>query len=51
KQKLNGKQIIELAELCMKVEKHYGFPSDIEWAFADEKFFITQSRPITTLKK
>ena len=51
KQKLTGKQIIELSELCIKIEKHYGFPCDIEWAFANGKFYITQSRPITTLKK
>ncbi|HBU06646.1 MAG TPA: hypothetical protein DEB09_01020 [Candidatus Magasanikbacteria bacterium] len=51
KQKLSGKQIIELAELCKKIEDHYGFPCDIEWAFAEGKFYITQSRPITTLKK
>ncbi|OIO19593.1 MAG: hypothetical protein CO029_04565 [Candidatus Magasanikbacteria bacterium CG_4_9_14_0_2_um_filter_41_10] len=51
KQKLSGKQIIELAELCITVEKHYGFPCDIEWAFADGQFYITQSRPITTLNK
>lgn len=50
KQKLNGKQIMELAEMCKQIEVHYGFPCDIEWAFAEEKFFITQSRPITTLK-
>lgn len=51
RQKLTGKQIIELAELCKKIEDHYGFPCDIEWAFADGQFFVTQSRPITTLKK
>ena len=50
KQKLTGKQIIELAELCKKIEDYYGFPCDIEWAFAGGKFYITQSRPITTLK-
>lgn len=50
KQKLTGKQIIELAELCKKIETHYGFPCDIEWAFASDQFYITQSRPITTLK-
>ena len=50
KQKLTGKQIIELAELCKKIEDHYGFPCDIEWAFVDGEFYITQSRPITTLK-
>lgn len=47
-QKLTGKQIIELAKLTVKIEKHYGFPVDIEWALTD-KFYITQSRPITTL--
>lgn len=51
KQKLSGKQIMELAELCKKIEAHYGFPCDIEWAMEGGKFYITQSRPITTLKK
>ncbi len=50
KQKLTSKQIIELAKLCVKIEKHYQFPCDIEWAYAEGKFYITQSRPITTLK-
>ncbi|MEA3249506.1 MAG: PEP/pyruvate-binding domain-containing protein [Patescibacteria group bacterium] len=49
KQKLDGNTIAELAELCGKIEEHYGFPCDIEWAFADGKFHIVQSRPITTL--
>ncbi|MFA7653559.1 MAG: PEP/pyruvate-binding domain-containing protein [Candidatus Magasanikbacteria bacterium] len=51
KQKLTGKQIVELAKICKKIEDHYKFPCDIEWAFFDGKFYITQSRPITTLKK
>lgn len=50
-QKLSGEQIVELAELCKKIEAHYGFPCDIEWAYAKNQFFITQSRPITTLTK
>ncbi|TSA45334.1 hypothetical protein D4R52_02665 [bacterium] len=49
KQKLNGKQIVELAKLCKKIEQHYKHPQDIEWAWAKGKFYITQSRPITTL--
>ncbi len=49
KQKLNGKQIIELAKICAAIEKHYKFPCDIEWAYFKGKFYITQSRPITTL--
>ncbi len=49
KQKLTGKQIIELSEICANIEKHYKKPQDIEWAFKDNKFYIVQSRPITTL--
>ena len=49
KQVLTGKQIIELAQICANIEKHYQFPCDIEWAFEKGKFYITQSRPITTL--
>ena len=48
-QKLSGSQIIDLAKLVVHIETHYGFPCDIEWAMEDKKFFITQSRPITTL--
>jgi len=49
KQKLTGKQIVELAKICAGIEKHYQFPCDIEWAYVKGKFYITQSRPITTL--
>lgn len=49
KQKFNNKQIIELAKLCAQIEKHYKFPCDIEWALEKGKFYIVQSRPITTL--
>ena len=49
KQKLNNKQIVELAKLCAKIETLYKFPCDIEWAFEGGKFYIVQSRPITTL--
>ena len=49
--KLSEKQVLELTELVLHIEKHYGFPCDIEWAFEKGKFYITQSRPITTLKK
>jgi len=52
KQKLTGKQIIEVATVCKRIEDHYKFPCDIEWAMDDKDvIFITQSRPITTLKK
>ncbi len=50
-QKLKGAQVIELAKMVKHIEKHYGFPVDIEWAFdrEDGKLYILQSRPITTL--
>jgi pyruvate,water dikinase len=49
-QVLNKKQIIALAKIGIEIEKHYGKPQDIEWAIENEEIFITQSRPITTLK-
>lgn len=49
KQVLTDTQILELSELIIKIENHYNFPCDIEWAYANNQFYITQSRPITTL--
>ena len=49
KQKLTGKQIVGLAKICKNIELHYKKPQDIEWALVKNKFYITQSRPITTL--
>ncbi|MFH1308259.1 MAG: PEP/pyruvate-binding domain-containing protein [archaeon] len=49
KQILTDKEIIELSKLIAKIENHYGFPVDVEWAMEKGKLYITQSRPITTL--
>ena len=49
KQKLSLARIKELAGICVSVERHYRFPCDIEWAFVRGKFYLLQSRPITTL--
>ena len=49
KQKLDNKKILELAKICVKIERHYKSPQDIEWALEKGKLYITQSRPITTL--
>lgn len=49
KQVLSDKEILELSNLVLSIENHYNFPCDIEWAFEQEKFYIVQSRPITTL--
>lgn len=49
--KLTNEQVLELADIVLRIEAHYGFPCDIEWAYEGGTFFITQSRPITTLSK
>ncbi|HUD11783.1 MAG TPA: PEP/pyruvate-binding domain-containing protein [Candidatus Saccharimonadia bacterium] len=46
---LSDSQILELAELVTTIESHYGKPQDIEWAMENSKFYIVQSRPVTTI--
>ncbi|MFA5536589.1 MAG: phosphoenolpyruvate synthase [Bacillota bacterium] len=48
-QALEDGKIMELAELGRKIENHYAAEQDIEWGYADGKFYILQSRPITSL--
>lgn len=40
-------QLAELAELLRRIERHYGYPQDIEWAFHAGQLYLLQSRPIT----
>lgn len=49
KQKLPNAQILKLAKICRLIENHFKKPQDIEWAMKNNKFYILQSRPITTL--
>lgn len=49
RQKLSGKEIVALAKIGKTIEAHYGLPEDIEWTCVRGKFYIVQSRPITTL--
>ncbi|MCX6769676.1 MAG: phosphoenolpyruvate synthase, partial [Candidatus Micrarchaeota archaeon] len=51
RQKITDAQVVELAKLGKRIEWHYGKPQDIEWAVANNKIYIVQSRPITTLRK
>ncbi len=46
---LSDEEILKLAAQAEVLEKHYGIPQDIEWAFENGKMFILQSRPITTI--
>ncbi|MCE1246714.1 MAG: hypothetical protein LWY06_08730 [Firmicutes bacterium] len=38
----------KLIQTALSIEKHFGSPQDIEWAFAGNELFILQSRNITT---
>ncbi len=51
KQVLDDKEIVKLAKLGAKIEKHYDFPQDAEWTAEGGKIYIVQTRPVTTLKK
>lgn len=39
----------KLYKLAKRVEREFGIPQDIEWAIANGKLYLLQSRPITTL--
>lgn len=51
KQKISNEEVIALAKLAQKLQEHYYFPQDIEWAKEGNKLFITQTRPITTMAR
>jgi rifampicin phosphotransferase len=48
-QALTDENILQLAEIGGQIQKDYGFPQDIEWAFAEDQLYVLQSRPITSL--
>lgn len=45
---LSDEQLGQLAELGRKVEAYYGDARDVEWAWAEGRFWLLQARPITT---
>ncbi len=49
-QKINDREIIALAKLAARLQEHYYYPQDIEWAKEGNKLYIVQSRPITTIE-
>jgi phosphohistidine swiveling domain-containing protein len=49
RQALADGQIVELARLGQRARTLFAEPQDMEWARADGKFHIVQSRPITSL--
>jgi rifampicin phosphotransferase len=46
---LEDQALRQLAQLGNAIERHFGVPQDIEWAWAESKPFILQARPITAL--
>jgi rifampicin phosphotransferase len=48
-QTLTDQQILQLEQTGRKIEKYFGRPQDIEWCLYEDKIYIVQSRPITTL--
>jgi pyruvate, water dikinase len=48
--KISDEDVIQLATIGKNIEQHYGVPQDIEWAKEDGRLYITQARPVTTIK-
>lgn len=46
---LPDRALPRLAELGTAIERHFGRPQDVEWAWAGGEVFILQARPITAL--
>ncbi len=48
---LSDAEITALLDVALKIEAHYAYPVDIEWAIKEQTLYILQTRAITTLKK
>ncbi len=51
KEVLTFQELNELYTQGLKIEEHYSWPQDIEFAIEKGEVYIVQSRPITTLEK
>ena len=47
--KLADSRIVEIAQYGLGLEEAYNHPQDVEWAMEGGVFYVTQTRPITTL--
>jgi len=47
---LSEAQLIELAAAGVKIQQHFGFEPDVEWAYSDGVLYILQARRIRTLE-
>ncbi len=51
KEVLDGLELRKLSNYAIKIEEHYKWPQDIEWAIEGGHIYIVQSRPVTTIEK
>jgi len=47
---LSDEQLIEVAQLALSLEAIMRYPVDVECAYAGEKLYLLQCRPVTTLR-
>ncbi len=47
--RLTSEQQVQLAVAGRSIEGHFGVPQDVEWAFAADRLWILQARPLTAL--
>ena len=45
---LTDEQLLQLLQLGYRVQEIYGYPQDIEWALHEGKFYVLQTRPLTS---
>lgn len=48
---LSDAEIQQIAQLALDDEAHYGVPQDAEWAIADGKVYLVQTRPVTAFRR
>ena len=46
---LTDEELRTVGALCCTIERRFGRPMDVEWAFADGCVYVLQARPITAL--
>ncbi len=49
RQKITDEEIVKLARISQKLQEHYYFPQDTEWAKEKGELYIVQTRPVTTM--
>jgi pyruvate,water dikinase len=44
---LSDDLVVAIARLAVQAEQHFGSPQDVEWAVAEGRVYLLQSRPVT----